>query len=288
MTHFPLLNRNVPLFQKFFSSTELPEITDCSPPFTLGILPPSLQTSQRPKAQLNRFHGWVVVGFDDLEALFQPERFYGSVIPYPFQAHPISKPIPCTSHFPRSHPTAPHPNPNSPIPIPHPTSQPHIPVPHPIAHIPAPNLISAPSSQAHPPPVDLSPSSQSQSHIPDPDPDPIPYGNREHPEVPPHSRSATPPASHWLGALPVRSCLSLVSDSSVPPPASHRSGALPARSCLSLVSGSAAGSDWLRRSARERPLAAGCPLSRCRSHSRCAPELSGQHRDGTAARRERC
>lgn len=263
MTHFPLLNRNVPLFQKFFSSTELPEITDCSPPFTLGILPPSLQTSQRPKAQLNRFHGWVVVGFDDLEALFQPERFYGSVIPYPFQAHPISKPIPCTSHFPRSHPTSPHPNPKSPIPIPHPTSQPHIPVPHPIAHIPIPNLIPAPSSQAHPPPVDLSPSSQSQSHIPDPDPDPIPYGNREHPEVPPHSRSAPPPASHWLRALPVRSC-------------------------LSLVSGSAAGSDWLRRSARERPLAAGCPLSRCRSHSRCAPELSGQHRDGTAARRERC
>ena len=288
MTHFPLLNRNVPLFQKFFSSTELPEITDCSPPFTLGILPPSLQTSQRPKAQLNRFHGWVVVGFDDLEALFQPERFYGSVIPYPFQAHPISKPIPCTSHFPRSHPTSPHPNPKSPIPIPHPTSQPHIPVPHPIAHIPVPNLIPAPSSQAHPPPVDLSPSSQSQSHIPDPDPDPIPYGNREHPEVPPHSRSAPPPASHWLGALPVRSCLSLVSGSSGPPPASHRSGALPARSCLSLVSGSAAGSDWLRRSARERPLAAGCPLSRCRSHSRCAPELSGQHRDGTAARRERC
>lgn len=58
---------------------------------------------------------------------------------------------------------------------------------------------------------------------------------------------------------------------------------------LSLLSGSAAGSHWLRRSARERPLAAGSgppgsPLSRRRSAARAAPHGTA---DGTAPGRNR-
>ena len=73
------------------------------------------------------------------------------------------------------------------------------------------------------------------------------------------------PASHWLTRSPV------------PPPASQP------------VSGSAAGSHWLRRSARERPLAAGSeppgsPLSRRRSAVRAAPHGTA---DGTAPGRNR-
>ena len=58
---------------------------------------------------------------------------------------------------------------------------------------------------------------------------------------------------------------------------------------LSLLSGSAAGSHWLRRSARERPLAAGSgppgsPLSRRRFAVRAAPYGTA---DGTAPGRNR-
>ena len=122
----------------------------------------------------------------------------------------------------------------------------NIPTPHPTAHIPipVPNLIPRPSSQGHHPPVNLNPSPQSQSHIPDPnsDPNPIPYGNREHPEAPPPQPLRPAPG------------LSLVGDTSGPfAPLIGRRQFRPA-SGLGLVGGSAAGSDWLRRRARERPL----------------------------------
>ena len=121
----------------------------------------------------------------------------------------------------------------------------------------------------HQPPVPHpNPSSHCQSHslIPLPNrtslkpiPSPIPYSHRLSPEAPPPS----PP----LGPAPGLSLLSSCSG--------------PARPGLSLLSGSAAGSDWLRRSARERPLAAGSgppgsPLSRRRylpGRPRTAPPL---------------
>jgi len=140
-----------------------------------------------------------------------------------------------------------------PVSIPHGISRPQIPI----------SLLQIPFPVPHP-----NPSSHCQSHslIPLPNrtslkpiPSPIPYSHRLSPEAPPPS----PP----LGPAPGLSLLSSCSG--------------PARPGLSLLSGSAAGSDWLRRSARERPLAAGSgppgsPLSRRRSlpgRPRTAPPL---------------
>ena len=165
-----------------------------------------------------------------------------------------------------------------------------VPHPNPISHV------SVPLPHANPSPTPFSPNPS-----PSPSPSPIPYSNRAHPEAPPRQLP-----------LCLSPGLSLVNGSSGPPPASHWSAAAPARlrpligqrqlrpaSGVSLASGSAAGSDWLRRSARERRLAAGsgrpavpsdgaAPSARPRRCSRCSPELSGQHRDGGAAQRKRC
>ena len=114
-----------------------------------------------------------------------------------------------------------------------------------------------------------------------------------------------PPGSHWSAAavsVPLRLIgqqqlrpspgVSLVSGTSVPPPGSHWSAAalsLPRaligqrQLCpspgVSLLSGSSAGSHWLSRRARERPLGAGSVRRGCRQRSaapaaRAAPQES--------------
>ncbi len=186
---------------------------------------PEGKVLQRNLDRPDRLYGWVVVGFDDHEALFQPEQSYGSTIPYPFQVHPISKvrltyipipDIPSRIHTPTAH-----------IPIAHSTSQSNIlyptsqsqfqisfPVPHPkpVTHL----SISIPHPNRNP-----------TSPIPTPIPIPSPMATEGTPRPLPHSHSAPPPASHWLGALPVHLCLSLLSGSSGPPPVSDWSAAAP-------------------------------------------------------------